>query len=61
MSPEPTNCMIVILYEALKSEVAKMNNPEEEIALFSKDIVLLDYLITSRQLIEMIKNSPDGY
>jgi hypothetical protein len=53
--------MIVILYEALKSEVAKMNNPEEEIALFSKDIVLLDYLITSRQLIEMLKNSPDGY
>lgn len=53
--------MIVVLYEALQSEVAKMNNPEEEIALFSKDIILLDYLITSRQLIEMIKNSPDGY
>jgi hypothetical protein len=53
--------VIVLLYEALQSEVAKMNNPEEEIALFSKDIILLDYLITSRQLIEMIKSSPDGY
>jgi hypothetical protein len=29
--------------------------------MLSKDVVILDYLITSRQLIEMIKNNPDGY
>jgi len=29
--------------------------------MLSKDVVILDYLITSRQLIEMIKSSPDGY
>lgn len=29
--------------------------------MVSKDVVILDYLITSHQLIEMIKNNPQGY
>lgn len=53
--------MIRSLYETLEKVVTRMNNPEEEIVNISKDVVILDYLITSHQLIEMIKNHPEGY
>lgn len=38
-----------------------MESPQDEISGLSKDVVILDYLITSHQLVEMIKASPSGY
>lgn len=38
-----------------------MQNPEEEIVILSREIIILDYLITARQLIDMIKSHPSGY
>jgi hypothetical protein len=61
LTTEPTNAMICSLYETLGNVVARMENPEEEIAVISKDVVILDYLITSHQLIEMLKSNPHGY
>lgn len=58
---EPTNLMIRHLYDALTTVVSRMDNPEEEISMISKDIVILDYLITSHQLIEMVRSNPHGY
>lgn len=29
--------------------------------MISKDVIILDYLITSHQLIEMVKSNPHGY
>ena len=43
--------MIRHLYEALQKAVEAMGQPEEEIGMVSKDVVVLDYLITSQQLI----------
>jgi hypothetical protein len=43
--------MIIAIYNLLDEAVQQMDNPEEEIALLSKEIIILDYLITTRQLI----------
>ena len=57
----PNNLMIKHLHAKLESVVSKMTCPEEEICMVSKDVVILDYLITSHQLLEMIKNNPNGH
>jgi hypothetical protein len=61
LSAEPTNQMIRHLYDSLETVVANMVRPEEDIGLVTKDVVILDYLITSHQLIEMIRSNPAGY
>jgi hypothetical protein len=43
--------MIIAIYNLLEEAAQQMDNPEEEIALLSKEIIILDYLITTRQLI----------
>jgi len=43
--------MIIAIYNLLEESVQQMDHPEEEIALLSKEIIILDYLITTRQLI----------
>jgi hypothetical protein len=35
-----------------------MANPGEEIGLLSREVVVLDYLVTAQQLLEMIAGSP---
>jgi hypothetical protein len=35
-----------------------MQSPEEDIGVVSKDVVILDYLITTRQLMEIIRSNP---
>lgn len=61
LSIEPTNKMIIQLYELLDNTVKNMANPEEEITVLSREVIILDYLITARQLIDMIKSHPSAY
>lgn len=44
------------LYLSLEESVEGMRNPEAEIKAYSRDIIILDYLITSKQLIEIFQN-----
>jgi hypothetical protein len=38
-----------------------MQSPEEEITLLSREVVILDYLITAQQLLEMVGTNLQAY
>jgi len=61
LSSEPTNALIRHLYDTLEKAAENLEDPHTQISVLSKDIVVLDYLITAHQLIEMLKNNPNGY
>jgi hypothetical protein len=48
--------MIVVFTTNLEYAVKEMISPEIEIGRHSEDIIILDYLITCRQLIEILKD-----
>ena len=38
-----------------------MVSPEKEVNTLSQEVVILDYLVTARQLLEMVKSHPEQY
>lgn len=45
----------------IEDVVNGMEDPQGEISKLSKDIVILDYLMTSKQLLEMFENGVEDY
>ena len=46
--------MIKYLSDILNDKISELNDPAIDIQNYSKDIIILDYLITCKQLLAMI-------